>query len=398
MPGVLMQSCIGLLAIIVTLPVVWFLSRDVGLLIPSVMYGLATIAYLIIAVPISIYRGLDRMEWGLVFTLSGFITVVLMVCVLVLDLGFEATFATYALSQVVALTIVFPIARRGLPENGEYGSRSLTLQLWRMSVTLWGVSIFQSLNWRVGLVAVQVFSGSYELGIYNAAAKLVENLRVIPWFLLMAILPTFAQRAKTQPDLVKPLLERALRYVLLLAFPLIAILTLLAPKIMDLIYASDFLPSIPVFMIAVAGLVPLFAHWVFFNAMISLNMERALIFTYLISILVVSTLNAVFIPVWGVIGAAVGYVIGEFVVALVSGFFVTRALGGLSLGALIRIAVPGLAVVMLAWFRIPHINVWIWVGMVCLGYILSVFLFRAISLTELRDLIRHRPISVPMDE
>lgn len=393
-PGLKIQASIGLIAILISLPSVWILSQDVGLLLPIVIYGLGNLAYIIVSVPVSIFRGLDRMEWGLAFSASGVMTVILVTAVVIFDLGFESTFIPYAFSQFIILAVIFPTALRRLPEERRTRSSALRSQLWRMSVALWGMTLFQSLHWRIGLLALQAISGSHVVGIFSAAGKLVENLRVIPWFLLLAVLPSFAQRAKLNRELIQPLMERALRYVLFLAFPLVAVLTLFGPKIIDLLYTAEYAMSIRVFMIALIGLIPLFAHWVFLNSMISLRMERQLIFAYIIGIFIELIFDILFIPLWGASGAAAGYVIGEVVVAILSGLFLIRTLGGFKYGPIVRTAIPGFSALALAWMYPPQFGEWIWALMICIGYVLGILIFRAISVNELLNLVKRRPISI----
>jgi O-antigen/teichoic acid export membrane protein len=388
LPGVIIQASIGIMAILVSLPVVWMLSRDASLLWPSILYGLANIAYLTISVPLSIYRGLDHMEWGIALSATGVGMVLLIGIVMIRNMGFNATIAANTVAQFLVLIIVFPLAYRGLNKYQMGWSPKLAARLWVNSIALWGVTIVQSLHWRVGLVAVQIMAGSYGLGIYTAAAKLVENLRAIPWFVLMAVLPAFARAGHADQNELGGLLQRAVRYILLIAFPLTIALVIFSPWIIGLFYTSDYGPSLRVFQIGVLGLVPLFIHWVFMNAMMSLHMERKLIATYLTSILMESVLDIWLIPTWGASGAAVGYVIGESVAALCSGLCVIQVIGHLDWNALSKIALVGTLALALARILPFGLSPLVWGVAVCLVYLAGIFSLRTITFSELRGIVR----------
>jgi O-antigen/teichoic acid export membrane protein len=390
-PGVIIQVAVGATAVLVSVPVVWALSRDTSLLWPTVLYGVANIAYLAISVPLSIYRGLDRMEWGVALTATGVGMVILMGIVMRFDLGFTATIAANTLSQVMVLLFVFPVAYAGLRPLAARGwNRPLASRLWSHSLSLWSVTIAQSLHWRTGLVAVHVIAGSYTLGIYSAAAKLVENLRAIPWFVLMAALPTFARASNRSPAELGAVLQRAVRYVLVIAFPLAAVLFILAPWLMGLLYTSAYGPSLQVFQISVFGLVPVFIQWVFVNAMISLKMERQLVITNVIALVGEALLDIWLVPTWGANGAAVGYVVGEGVVAVISGVYVVKAVGGLEWSSPARVVLLGVSMLAIAVALPPTFSPFAAAPGVCLGYLAGLFLMRSISMSELRAVLGTR--------
>jgi O-antigen/teichoic acid export membrane protein len=327
-PGVIVQGTVGVVAALVSIPVIWILSGDARLIAPSAIYGIGNLAVLLIAVPVSIYRGLDRMEWGLAPTAASFGILVLTAAVVALKLGFTATIVANTVAQAAVLGFVLPWAAKNLAS--QRWTLALVSRVWCASVALWAVTLVQAVHWRVGLLTVQSLSGSYQVGLYSAAAKLVENLRAIPWFLFMAVLPAFVQTVQTDRTGLKDLVQRALRYALVLAFPLSVILVILSQLVVSVLYTAEYAASVAVLRICALGLVPLFAHWVFLNALVSLRMERQLIYVYLISVLVEGGLNTLLVPRWGATGAAAGYVIGESAVALIAGFYVADAVGGLS--------------------------------------------------------------------
>ncbi len=332
------------------------------------------------------------MEWGVALTATGFILVLLIGGVAAFDLGFEASIAANTVSQVLVMVLVLPFAIRKLSVEINAWNSRLVSRLWFSSIALWGVAIFQSLHWRVGLVAVQALVGSQPLGLYTAAAKLIENLRVIPWFLLMAVLPAFARAGQADQNELRSLVNSALRYISLIVFPLCAILVTLAPVVIEWLYTPDYILSVQVLQICALGLVPLFIHWVFLTTMVSFHQERELMVTYGLSIVVEAALDVWLVPAWGANGAAVGYVVGQCTAALVSGLYVMRALGGLGDIASMRTVMPGLLALALALWLPAGMSRFMWSAATCLVYVLGLFAFKAITPSELRSIVARRSV------
>ena len=180
----------------------------------------------------------------------------LMVAVVSLDLGFGATFGAVAIAQLSLTALVLPMAHKALSETS--WSSGLVRHVWSASVTLWGVTLVQAVHWRVGLLTVQTMAGSQELGLFSAAFKLVENLRVIPWFVFMAALPAFVNMGQGDRRKLAGIVRQAVRFALLLGFPLSAVLVILSPPIIELLYTAEYARSVVILRICAVGVLPLF--------------------------------------------------------------------------------------------------------------------------------------------
>jgi len=388
-PGIAIQLVVGVVAVLVGLPMVWIFSHDIGLLLPAVVYGIANLIYLVTSVIVAIFRGLDRMEWGISMAAASGGMALLMVAVMALDSGFMATIAVGAISQSVVLAVTFPLAWNQLPVKGWHNETAS--RVWSASVALWGVMLLLSLHWRVGVLAVQGFSGAHELGIYSAAAKLVENLRIVPGYLMLALVPTFVEFGRSDRKKLRNLLQPALQYVTMIAFLLSLILVALSPFLISLLYTLQYKASAQVLSISAIGLAPLFVDWIFLYVLMSLRLERQLVVLYLISILVEAGLDALIVPLRGAKGAAIGFVSGESVAALLGALFTIQAIGAFSWGGLLKIGLVGVLCLILVAVRPAGVNSIQWAAIVCAVNLLGLFCLRVITPSELRTLLRWPP-------
>jgi O-antigen/teichoic acid export membrane protein len=383
-PGIAIQLGIGIASMAISVPFTWILGHDLGMLIPAVLYAFANISFLMISVPVSIYRGLDKMEWGIAFPVSGILLVGLMILVKKWDIGFSATLAANTVSQLLVCLVVVPLAINSL---GPFEwNRDVFIRLLKASAALWGVTIFQSLHWRVGIFALQMLAGSYPLGVYSAAFKLIDGLRAIPWFLLMAVLPAFARAGQSRQNELSYLVNNSVRYVLIVAFPLTICLVLLAPWIIQLIYTPSFFPAEKLLQIAALSLPAIFIHMAILNAMISMNLERPLMMLYAVSIILESMLDFVSIPIWGATGAIWGYIITECVLAALMIFFIYRKnVRVVSLKVMSAGFIGGIT--LLFAYRVPPmISPLFWALVLCILFYVGLIGCRVLTLQELRNL------------
>jgi hypothetical protein len=89
---------------------------------------------------------------------------------------------------------------------------------------------------------------------------------------------------------------------------------------------------------------------------------------------------------WKANGAAIGYVAGESIAALISGWYVAHLLGFFRPEAIRKMAIPGLLSILLVWLPL-HIASPIWAAIVICVYVCSVFVCGAFSVSDLRKLI-----------
>ena len=87
--------------------------------------------------------------------------------------------------------------------------------------------------------------GESEVGWYGAATTIVFTLAMVPQGYRLAIYPLMAHYAEDRQKLVR-LYESSLRYLGTLVLPMIAGIELLAPSIIELVFSSDFVPSITI--------------------------------------------------------------------------------------------------------------------------------------------------------
>lgn len=392
-PGLVMQLGLGLASLLVGLVAVLFLSRDSALLWPSLLFGVANIFNLAISVPVAIFGGQNRMQWRLVLMAAVVGVAALMLLVIRLDLGLAAAVGANTVAQALVLVGVAPFVFRVLGRGTRRWDKALVGRLWRASIALWVVTLFQAFHWRTDLLMVQTLAGSYQVGLYAAANKLIDNLRLIPLLLVLAVMPDLAREGAAATERFRSLVTGALRAMLLVVFPLCAALLLSSSLIIRLVYSPEYAPSAAILRISALALLSVFPQWVCYSALVSLGKGRALVYAYVASIATEIALDLALVPAYGGRGAATGYVVGELITLAVSGYALRQVMGGLLARRWARSLAPGALVLALAWFAPAGVNWLLWLALIGLVYGGGVLLCQAVTPADLR-LINRRSRSL----
>lgn len=389
-PGVLIQIGVGFTAVAVGWLVVWRLTHDPRLLAPTILYGVASTAVLMLSVPVSIHRGLNRMQWAWVPSVAQILTLALFPLVIWSRGGLAASIACNTVACAAVCLFILPLSSRFLPNAPAERRTSLPRALIGSSLALWVVAALQWIHWKIGLLVVQSLAGSHDVGIYSAGLRITESMRVFPWFILMTVFPSIARYAHDDPQRAMLMVQKGLRLLMLAAFPIASVVVLLSGRLVGGIYTHEFDSAAGVLRLAALGFIPGCAHWVFLNTLIAFRAHLALIKAYTASIIVQAIVSALLVRQWGAQGAAVGGALGETLAAVICGYYLGRLAGKTTDAVTPRLMLLGACMVAFALTKtqltVPAAL--LWAGLLCLPYLAAAFFIRAITISETLALLR----------
>jgi len=100
--------------------------------------------------------------------------------------------------------------------------------------------IFAAIFGNIDKILLSLMKGDAVTGWYSAASQALIPMRVIPSIFSMAMLPVFAEYYVVHKTDFDRLIQKSLRYMLIIVFPLAISVTLLAEKIMLLLFGAEF--------------------------------------------------------------------------------------------------------------------------------------------------------------
>jgi O-antigen/teichoic acid export membrane protein len=165
-------------------------------------------------------------------------------------------------------------------------------------------SVALTLSFNADVVIISLFFSAGVVGWYNAAYRLVITLVSIAGGFLESFTPSLARQHVHDPGYVRTWVRKSVLGLALFALPIPVGISILAPRIIDLLYGSAYGPAAAVLALLCWD-VPLRLFNAFCgNITIATGLERQAARIYLLSAVLNVALNLAAVPVLGMLGAA----------------------------------------------------------------------------------------------
>jgi O-antigen/teichoic acid export membrane protein len=191
-----------------------------------------------------------------------------------------------------------------LKEWRQLQSAALPLGLFMIAVNLYAY---------IDTVILGFISTDAEIGYYNAAYRLYEGLTYVPSVLAAVVSPRLSRLFVEDRREHRALLVRVLLAAVAFGLVLGGVAVLTAHPIVVTIFGGAYEKGTQPLQILASGAVFVFATWILHAAAISINLDRRLVGTTAVGLGVNVIFNLLFIPRWGISGAAAATVLAEVV-------------------------------------------------------------------------------------
>ncbi|MCZ3364922.1 MULTISPECIES: flippase [Methanobacterium] len=277
----------------------------------------------------SIFQAYEKMEY---LSMGAFISNVLIFIGTIIAIELHLNVLIFAVVYLIAnlglfvFYIMIYMLKFSLP------SLELDITFWKDNIKLalpFGVTgVFVTIYYWIDSVMLSVMVNSDAVGFYNAAYRLVLVLLVIPSILNTVIFPVMSQFYVTSRESLKMVYEKYFKYMAILGIPLGFGVTLLAKKIVVLIFGVEYMGSVVAFQILVWSTTIIFMSGAFARLLEASNKQMVITKITGICAIVNILLNFVFIPQFSYIGASIITVLTE----ILSFIFGLKAVSGMGYG------------------------------------------------------------------
>lgn len=151
-----------------------------------------------------------------------------------------------------------------------------------------------------------------EVGLYSAAQRPIQLLYLIPGLLAVPLFPAMSRLAGDKTTFTN-ILGKAIRVVLLAAFPLAIGGAVAGRETMLLLFGNEYLQATSVFQILAVTFIITFPSTIVGNAIFATNREKNLIVYAILGISGNFLFNLLLIPQFGIVGAAWSTVITQII-------------------------------------------------------------------------------------
>lgn len=234
---------------------------------------------------LGIYYGLDILYFASIYLISNSITLIFTILIYIRKFSFPKI--------EINLNFWKPTLKEALP----YGI----------------TGIFVTVYYSIDSVMLSIIVGNETVGVYNAAYKFVFLFLSLYSVFALAIFPVMSTFYKNSKESLKYTYERSFKYLLIISIPLSLAVTLLANKLILLVYGSSYFPSIIALQILIWTIIFMFLNGI--SSILLGSTNRQIVVTKItgFSVILNVTLNLILIPNFSYVGASVATVFTEFV-------------------------------------------------------------------------------------
>jgi O-antigen/teichoic acid export membrane protein len=256
------------------------------------------------------------------------------------------------IATMIGVTLMTALVVRAVLRLGVRPGR-ITWRRWlpllRAAFPFGVIGLTLGISYRFDTVLLNIYGGDTVTGHYNAAYNLIFSLVTLSNVLNTALYPSLSRQSVTAPETLPLVYERVLRYLMLVALPIAVGGFIVAAPLIGLLFGADYAPAAPLFAILI-WVLPLMFLSEFLGYVVVIAGREALVAR---SIIVSSSINIVanliFIPLYGVLAAAVITVITEMVLVVQYVWLVRDLLGQMRWSAITRAVLAVVAMAALVY-------------------------------------------------
>jgi len=196
----------------------------------------------------------------------------------------------------------------------------LDFSLLKLSVPVGIAAIMNQVYFHFDLVTIGLIKGESDVGLYNAGFKLVTFLLSVDTAFAWVYFPMVSRFFVESKEKLKSLVFAGTKLILLFAVPLAFGGTLLAGRVINLIYGEQFTGASDAFRILIWAIPLTSIQTIFAFGLLGCNLEKKYSLGMVIGTFINIVLNLILIPFLGIKGAAAATIISE-IVMLIAMFF-----------------------------------------------------------------------------
>ena len=236
---------------------------------------------------------------------AGPVTIVLTLAFVHSGFGLKGYILAQVVSGCVALLFMLVSTWKFIPKAASSRWPSLERDVIAFSGVALGVGFLEFVMAQADKVLIGIYLNAREVGIYAVACALVAFIPIVLQSVNQIFSPTIAElHSSGQQDLLSRLFQMLTKWILALALPLVGAMIVFAPAIMRM-FGRDFEASGAILVIGTLGQLVNCAVGSVGYLLLMSGHQGTLIRIQIVVACLMVLLNAVLIPQWGIVGAAV---------------------------------------------------------------------------------------------
>jgi len=301
-------------------------------------------------------------------------------------MSFNYIIASVLLGSLTSFVLVYIFARKCLT----FGI-NLNIKEWakflKESYPVGISSLIVFAYYKSDTIMLSIIRSSSDVGIYNAAYKILESISFFPAMMVGLILPLLSKYIFFQKENFEKVSNEMAKVFYIIIIPLIITVLFLAEGIIYLIGGSQFYQAANILRILAFAMAFIFYGTLFMNIMIAGEMQKKMLWVLGFCAIFNIGANLIFIPFYGYYGAAVISAVTEFLVAAGCGLVILFRLNYFpKIRSALRITLSGLVMAIFLFF-LKEKNIFVAVIFSIIPYLLMLWVLKAVSTQDIKALI-----------
>ena len=237
------------------------------------------------------------------------------------DWGFTAIVFSLVVCMLINFSSVFLLSR-GYLKFRLRADFSYWKKFLKMSFPM-GISVaITFMYFKMDTIMLSIMKGSADVGIYNAAYKIIENITFFPAMIMGLILPLMSRHIFSDKKKFKSISDKTFKIFSILTVPLVVGALFLAEKIIILIGGAGFAESANILRVLIFALAFIFFGHFFNSILIVGNLQKKLMKALAVCAAFNISTNLILIPLYSYKAAAITSVFTEILVVALT-FYLT---------------------------------------------------------------------------
>lgn len=266
---------------------------------------------------------MDKVAMGELLGKAGQLLVIL--GVVKLQLGFRWTVISILVNMIISFIIVFVWSRKYIALKLRFDFAYWKTFL-KEALPMGAASVITFLYFKLDTILLSVMKSNAEVGIYNVAYKVLENVNFFPAMIMGLVMPLMSHAVISERKKFETISNNTFKLFVVLVIPMVVSILFFAREIIWVIGGSDFAESVKILRILVLALALIFFGHFLSTALIVNNMQKKLMYVFAFAAVCNITLNLIFIPKFSYLAAAYISVITELLVVVISFYVIVTKL------------------------------------------------------------------------
>ena len=255
--------------------------------------------------------------------------------------------------------------------------------------------VLNLIYFRADTIILRMSQGTYDVGLYGAAYKVLEILNTFPLMFVGLLLPALgAAFASNDHSTFQRIFQKGFDLLLMAVLPLIIGGCFLAVPILTLIGGHEYAPAAPVFRMLLVAVGALFLNSLSGHTVTIINRQRQMVWAYLSVAVIGLATYLILIPRISLYGAATGTIVSESLTAILGYMVVLRAMRFRLQFQLVGKTLLAAAMMVILFYLLRYRSAWVAAVVASAGYLAMIFLSRAVSPRYVKELFGRPPAEV----